>query len=352
MHEGARRFVARRAGVGGAACRALAERREAPDPGGGAEEDRRQGLGGPPAARGDAGRAAGRPRRSPALATLLERHGDDPITVDAALSGLRGSEHVVLQRLLAAAEQTPQRTGAAVTMLAATMVRGGEDARLQELFQTGGRRRDAPRGSAMRCSKARRRRCSAAPLPGSGRRGAGGGRGAAAAAAASNAPGGRAGPGGAPAFPGTRPGDAAGGRRARPRQHWRRCRWRASRRGSPRSRRPAAKPASAPQALLARLTWPGKPAAAGAAPAAAPLTRRNSSASTQGKAVYTTLCVACHQENGQGLEKLGAVARRLDLRPRRASRADADPDQRQGRTGRLDAAARHDAERRSDRRRS
>ena len=59
------------------------------------------------------------------------------------------------------------------------------------------------------------------------------------------------------------------------------------------------------QALLARLTWPGKPAAPGAAPAAAPLTAAEQKRFEDGKTVYTTLCVACHNENGDGREKLG-----------------------------------------------
>ena len=56
-----------------------------------------------------------------ALASLLERHGDDPIAVDAAISGMRGSELAVLDRLLQAASETPQRS-AAITMLSATIV--------------------------------------------------------------------------------------------------------------------------------------------------------------------------------------------------------------------------------------
>ena len=36
--------------------------------------------------------------RETALTTVLEKHGSDPITVDAALSGLRGSEPAVLER--------------------------------------------------------------------------------------------------------------------------------------------------------------------------------------------------------------------------------------------------------------
>jgi hypothetical protein len=38
--------------------------------------------------------------RETAAISLLERYGDDPITMDAALSGLRGSEAAVLERLM------------------------------------------------------------------------------------------------------------------------------------------------------------------------------------------------------------------------------------------------------------
>ena len=58
------------------------------------------------------------------------------------------------------------------------------------------------------------------------------------------------------------------------------------------------------KALLARLTWPGKPAIAGAAPAAAPLTPAEQTRFDEGKTVFTNLCVACHQEDGQGRDKL------------------------------------------------
>jgi mono/diheme cytochrome c family protein/glucose/arabinose dehydrogenase len=242
------------------------------------------------------------PARIPALATLLERYGDDPMTVDAAVSGLRGSEHVVLQRLLEATEQTPQRTGAAV-VLAATLVRGGEDARLQELFQSA--------AAAVRPAWQRDALLEGAeaallngPLPGSGRRGAGSGRGAAPSAATGTAPGGRAGPGGAPAFPGARPSDgppAAAGR------------GRGNQAAVPLTREPAGltqlaaaggETGKRASALLARLTWPGKPVEAGAAPAAAPLAPAEAKRFDDGKAVYAGLCQACHQENGQGLDKV------------------------------------------------
>ena len=40
--------------------------------------------------------------RDPAVVSLLERYGDDPITVDATLSGVRGGEAALLERLLQA----------------------------------------------------------------------------------------------------------------------------------------------------------------------------------------------------------------------------------------------------------
>ena len=43
--------------------------------------------------------------RESAIASLLERHATDPIVIDAALSGVRGSEEVVLDRLLRAAQR-------------------------------------------------------------------------------------------------------------------------------------------------------------------------------------------------------------------------------------------------------
>jgi hypothetical protein len=49
-----------------------------------------------------------------ALVQMLDRYGDDPLTVDAALSGLSGREATVLQRLLETAAQAPsvqQRSG-------------------------------------------------------------------------------------------------------------------------------------------------------------------------------------------------------------------------------------------------
>ena len=71
--------------------------------------------------------------REPALARMLERHGNDPITVDTALSGLRGSEPAVLGVLLNTQTETPQ-LAAAITMTAATIARGAQDGPVQDVL--------------------------------------------------------------------------------------------------------------------------------------------------------------------------------------------------------------------------
>jgi mono/diheme cytochrome c family protein len=231
------------------------------------------------------------------LTTMLERHGGDPIVVDAALSGLSGHERVVLQRLLKASAETPALR-AALPMVAATIARAGQDAALQELFQwiAEPSRADWQRVALLEGAEAA---LVGGPLPGAGRRGGGAGR-AAAQPADPTARGARGGPGGAPAFPRAEGGPAGTGRG----------------RGSAPvqlTREPSALTAmaksggdTAPRAtaLLDRLTWPGKPGAPGAPAAAAPLTPAEQKRLEDGRNIYNGLCMACHQEDGQGREKL------------------------------------------------
>jgi mono/diheme cytochrome c family protein/glucose/arabinose dehydrogenase len=237
--------------------------------------------------------------RITASAALLERYGDDPITVDASVSGLRGSEHLVLQALLERKSSTPQVT-AAITTLAATIVRGGGEASVAHVLE-----RAADTGITEWQRNALLEGAEAAllnePLPGSGRRG--GGRGAAATAkpaADPNAPGQRGGPGGAPAFPATQRGAGPGAGRGRgtalaavpvPREPSRLLALTKS--GDESAERAAV--------LLARLTWPGKPGAAAGAPPLAPADQKRYD---DGRTIYTNLCIACHQEDGRGREKL------------------------------------------------
>ena len=55
--------------------------------------------------------------------------------------------------------------------------------------------------------------------------------------------------------------------------------------------------------VLARLSWPGKPGAV-AADAVAPLTPEEQQRFNAGGEVYKNLCIACHQADGRGQEKL------------------------------------------------
>lgn len=250
------------------------------------------------------------------LATFLETHGNDSVAMDAALSGLAGSEPVVLERLLQASGETPQRT-AAITMLAATIVAGAQDASIQALFD---RVAEDVRFVWQRSAMLRGAEVAllGATPPGTP---AGGGRGRAADpdpededAPCPTCPGGRAGPGGAPAFPrgvaregatapeGAIPGAARGGRG--------RGRGGASGPALKLTREPALSALAArdqgelgkrAESLLARLEWPDKP---GVAAPIAPLTSEEQQRFNAGREVYQNLCVACHQPDGRGREKV------------------------------------------------
>jgi mono/diheme cytochrome c family protein len=54
-------------------------------------------------------------------------------------------------------------------------------------------------------------------------------------------------------------------------------------------------------AVVARLEWPGKP---GAAEAVAPLSAAEQARYDAGRDVYRNLCIACHQANGRGQDKV------------------------------------------------
>ncbi|MEO7271272.1 MAG: HEAT repeat domain-containing protein, partial [Vicinamibacterales bacterium] len=235
--------------------------------------------------------------RERAIVTLLERRGDDPIAVDAALSGVRGTEGVVLEGLLASeGAQTPQRE-AALTMVASTIVRGAQDTAVQSVFTsiTGEARPAWMRAAVLRGAEVA---LLNTPAPGarSGRRGA-----APADLPCPTCPGGRAGPGGAYAFAQAPPVDIGAG---------------AAGRGGPRVLRLSREPATLAAlsaagsdlsaragAVLARVEWPGKP---GVAAPVAPLTPEEQQRFEAGREVYRNVCQACHQPDGRGQEKLAA----------------------------------------------
>lgn len=225
--------------------------------------------------------------REDALATLLAAHGGDPVTLDAALSGVRGGEGLVLEKLIQAGDQSVQRE-TAITMIAATIVRTGQDVGIQRilaaiadaqrpLWQRSALLRGAEvalLGLAMPGTPARRGGPSLpnAPCP--------------------TCPGGRAGPGGAYAFP----------QAPRPTP--------APRRPTRLSAEPVAFSAVAATttdlgpraaAVLARVEWPGKPGAAAPIP---PLTPDEQQRFNAGQEIYKNICQACHQPDGRGLEKV------------------------------------------------
>jgi mono/diheme cytochrome c family protein/glucose/arabinose dehydrogenase len=268
--------------------------------------------------------------RETAAVAFLERHAGDPIALDATLSGLRGSEAAVLEKMLHVrlppqraqdarrgprlkpdatdAALVPRKPGAtdpgaqtppretAITMLAATIVRSAQDGAVQNVFtwaadeslalwQRSALLRGAEvalLGAAMPGAPAGRRG-GAAPAPGM---------------PCPTCPGGRAGPGGAYAFERQPRLNAAapGGRGSGP--------------GLRLSREPSALSALAarggdlgPRAsnLLARVEWPGKP---GAAAPIKPLTAEEQLRFSAGQEVYRNICQACHQPDGRGQERL------------------------------------------------
>ena len=243
--------------------------------------------------------------RNAALVLLLERYADDPITMDAALSGLQGSEGAVLEGILESVRAKPEATDAAITMLAATIVRSAQDAAVQNLFTllADGTRPASQRSAMLRGAEVA---LLGAPMPGTastGRRGSASTLGPSTSSGQGlpcpTCPGGRAGPGGAYAF--QRPGDPT---------------IPAARAGDRRG--PTLRLTSEPAALtaldssrddlgpritnvLARVTWPGK---AGEAAPVAPLTADEQQRFESGREVYRNICQACHQPDGRGQNKL------------------------------------------------
>ena len=211
------------------------------------------------------------------LVSMLEKYGADPITVDAATSGLAGLENEVLGLLLQGTATTPasQAAGAtprpahpaddAIATLSATIARGRDAASAEKLFVIAA---DTNRPMWQRVAVLRGTEM--------GLDGGGGGRG-----------GGGGGGGG------------RGGRGA------------AGPAGLTLSQEPASllalangtdELAGAAKSVASRVTWPGKPMPPAAA--VAPLTPEQQKRFTQGQELYNNLCVACHQPDGQGREKI------------------------------------------------
>jgi len=248
--------------------------------------------------------------RETTMAALLSKQGDDPVVVDAALSGIGGREAALLTELLKTDAQTAPREQA-ITMVAATIVRGSQDAAVQTLLTwvTDDSHPAWMRSAVLRGAEVA---LTGATAPGSaaGRRGAGNAN--AADAPCPTCPGGRAGPGGASAFGGNRGAAAARGEGAGAGAAGRGRGGRGGGQPVRLNREPASFTAFAASsgelgtraaALLGRIEWPGKP---GAAAPVTPLTPAEQARFDAGREVYLSICQPCHQPDGRGREKLGA----------------------------------------------
>jgi mono/diheme cytochrome c family protein len=178
-------------------------------------------------------------------------------------------------------------------MLAATIVRGGQDAAIQQLFKpaAGASQTDWQQSAVLRGAEVA---VLGAPMPGTAARRGGPPPGV--TLPCPTCPGGRAGPGGAYAF--ERPATATGGGRG----------------GGTRIVRLNTEPAALSTLatrtddlgtraarVLARIEWPGKP---GASAPIAPLTAEEQQRFDAGRDVYKNICQACHQPDGRGQEKV------------------------------------------------
>ena len=212
------------------------------------------------------------------LATMLQKYGGDPITVDAAISGLAGLENDVLEKLLqgTAAQPAPGATAGAkpvahpnvdaLSALAATITRGRDVASAEKLLAIAA---DEKRPMWQRVAVLRG---TESGLDGGGGRGGGGGGGG-----GGGARGGRGGAGTTaltfPQEPTTLLALANG----------------------------SGELAAVAKSLAARVNWPGKPAPV---VDVVPLTAEQQKRYAQGQELYNNLCVACHQPDGQGREKI------------------------------------------------
>ncbi len=212
------------------------------------------------------------------LKTVIAKYGTDPVTVDAAISGLQGREAIVLNALLEAKSDATD----AMSMLAGAATKAGDRAAVQKIVAAAG---DTSRSQDLRIALLRG---LDAGLSGTARSTGGLVSATGPAAAAGAAPPRGGGPGG-----------GVGGRGT------------ASAPANLFSEEPTALTALAAGAgpiadaakpIVARITWPGKPAPAGQT--AAPLTPEEQKRFAAGAEVYKNICTPCHQPDGQGQDKL------------------------------------------------
>ena len=203
--------------------------------------------------------------RELAILAVLEKRGDDPVAVDAALSGARGREAMLLEKLLRAT-QSATSASQVVATLAGAVGKSRQSAAIQAMFGWAG---EAARPGWQRLAILRG---AESGLPGAGSQ-------AAFFAAAAALEGG----GGA----------AAGSPRL-------------TLDTAPRAlellKRETGEAGARATRLYDAFDWPGKPKAEGRAARA--LTAVEQKRFAAGQEVYRNLCIACHQAEGTGLAGL------------------------------------------------
>ncbi len=194
-------------------------------------------------------------RLEPAV-TMLTRYGADPITVDATISGLRGSEAAVLTRVM----QARAADGDAVTMLAAAVARSGDVVAVQQVLA----RIADPTGAAGPRTALLQGLDMGLGAAGGGRGTGGRGRGAAQPAR--------------PVSLSAEPSDllklAAAGDEI----------------------------GTIARRVVAKLEWVGKPTPVAAA--GVPLTSDQQRQFDAGGDIYRSICIGCHQADGRGKDKI------------------------------------------------
>jgi mono/diheme cytochrome c family protein len=191
------------------------------------------------------------PARLDAATKTLATYGSDPVTVDATISGLRGSEGAVLARVTA-----PDP----VAMLAGAVARSGDAVAVQQVLA---RVADASTTAPLRVALLSGLDLGL-PTTGGGGRGRGAGRGAAQPVRT--------------VALATEPSDLV-------------------------KRAEAADEAgTVAKRIVAKLDWPGKPAPV--VPPAPPLTAEQQKRFDAGSEIYKSICIGCHQADGKGKEKI------------------------------------------------
>jgi mono/diheme cytochrome c family protein/glucose/arabinose dehydrogenase len=199
-------------------------------------------------------------RLEPAV-MLLSKYGSDPILVDVTISGLRGSEGEVLNRLVQPKPDSGEAD--AVAMLAAAVAKSGDVPAIQQIVA---RAADSSTAPWQRTALLQGLDTGLPSSVGGGRGGGGrggGGRGAA-----------------APAKPVSLPSEPS---------------------ALVKLAETADEAGATAKRVVAKLDWPGKPAPVVEAP---PLTPAQQKRYDAGSELYKSICVGCHQPDGRGKEKL------------------------------------------------